>query len=274
MSNHKLNILLVVASLTAASLSCSLPSSGIQPNANPESTENAPANELPPGAPTESISQPPATAPSGHCDNPLLPVKIGATWNYKLSGPYPDTFTRTIVSIEESSFTDQDTFGSGTVRTGKWNCENGNLIALNPSATASATVSSAGQTSEFTTTSQSGVTLPAIINSGDTWSQSTTIEGTNLISGLTAQAKNEFTSNCTAEGIEAVTVPAGTFDAVKITCNTNMTITVQMEGISPPPISMSGTTTSWYAPGVGWIKSLGTGEDVEYTIELTSYTIP
>lgn len=269
MACQKSNTLIAIGFLTIAVLACSLPGAGAQPSPEPE---DIPTSESPTEGAAENTQQPqPAGGP---CENPLLPIKVGATWIYNMSGPAPDTFTRTIISVEESGFTDQDTFAAGTVRTGEWNCENGNLIALNPSTSASASVSAAGATTEFTTTSLSGVTLPAVVNNGDTWSQSTTLEGTNLIGGLAVQAKNEFATNCTAGGVEMVTVPAGTFEAVKITCNFDMTITMQMEGVSPAPGYINGTTTSWYAPGVGWVKSIGTGEGSESAIELTSYTIP
>jgi hypothetical protein len=37
---------------------------------------------------------------------------------------------------------------------------------------------------------------------------------------------------------------------------------------------MNGVTTSWFAPGVGWVKSVSSGEGVDSVIELTSYSIP
>lgn len=266
MARPEFKTLVAIGFLTIALTACSLPGPGAPPSPEPE---GIPTTESPTVAPTETAQQPqPAGGP---CQNSLLPIEVGATWTYAMSG---DTFTRTIISVEESGFTEQDTFGTGTVRTGEWKCEDGNLIALDPSTSASASVSAAGYTMEFATTSLSGITLPAVVNTGDTWSQSVTIEATGLAGELAMQMTNEFVTNCTAGGVETVTVPAGTFEAYTIICDIDMTTTTQMEGVNVPPVYTSGTTTSWYAPGVGWVKSISTVGGMETVIELTSYTIP
>ena len=93
----------------------------------------------------------------------------GATWDYKITGPVSDTFTHTILSVESDGFTEQDQFGTGVTRQGKWQCDDGNLIALNPSGGSSASVSTEGVSVDFETTAQGGVTLPASLTAGDTW---------------------------------------------------------------------------------------------------------
>jgi DUF3108-like len=215
----------------------------------------------------------PAASASGACTNALYPVAEGVTWNYQLSGTVNDTIVRKINSVSGSGFEDQDTFGSGTTRTGKWNCDSGALTALDPTGGSSANVQVNSSSGDFTTTAMSGVTLPATINAGDTWSQSTTLEGTVTMNGNQAPAKNEFTSHCTVNGNESVSVPAGDFSAMKVTCQTNMIITVTVAGTSiPTPINI--TSVSWYAPNVGMVKSTGTGQNFDTTTVLTSYTIP
>jgi hypothetical protein len=205
----------------------------------------------------------------------LIPIKAGATWNYALTGSISDTFTRSIVSVDSSGFSEKDVFSTGTVREGKWNCDNGNLITLNPNGGTTASVSFNGASADFQTTSLSGVTLPATVNTGDTWSQSVTIEGVTNVNDISANMKNEFTISCTAGPTESITVQAGTFNAVQITCQTNMNITITMNGSPLPATPLSVNSITWYAPGVGLIKAVNSGaESGDSTIELLSYTIP
>jgi hypothetical protein len=209
----------------------------------------------------------------GSCANPYLPIIQGATWNYKLTGTVPDTFTRSIVSVETSGFTDEDVFGTGVSRQGKWNCDNGNLIALDPSAGASASVNLKNVSVDFKTTELSGVTLPASIKVGDNWTQNTTIEGTETINGQQIPAKNKFTNTCKAIGLESVTVEAGAFNAMRVECQTVMEITITMQG-NPVNTDLTINSINWYAEKTGLVKTSSSGQGFDSTIELTSYKIP
>ena len=57
-------------------------------------------------------------------------------------------------------------------------------------------------------------------------------------------------TNLVCEGIETITVPAGTFEAYKVTQRTTTTTT----GWAMPQINNSGAT--WYARGIGVVKSV------------------
>ena len=271
-------ILLILASAMVFSLiACSPAPAAVSPTAQaPQATSDLPT---PTGAPqiTEAPTNTaiPVPAPVGHaCDNPYLPIVVGATWKYKLTGPIPDTFTHTILSVEENSFVEQDVFDAGVTRQGTWNCENGNLIALDPPSGGSANVSTENDVSvNFETKDQSGVTLPATINPGDTWSQSLTLEGTQTINGISFPASNQLSSDCNAIGIESVTVEAGTFDALRVECQTTMDLSLSM-GDAPINTTLNLVGTNWYVQGVGLVKTLTTGMGLDSTTELVSYNIP
>jgi hypothetical protein len=131
-----------------------------------------------------------------------------------------------------------------------------------------------GMTSEFKTTSSSGVTLPAIVRPNDSWSQQFTIEGTQTVSGQDVQGKGDMSYSCTAADIETVVVPAGSFDAIRVGCQTNGTLTVTMAGFEVPT-EFTAAATMWYARDLGMIKTENEISGVGHTtIELTSYTIP
>ena len=75
---------------------------------------------------------------------------------------------------------------------------------------------------------------------------------------------NTMITNIRCIGIETVTVPAGTFEACKVT----MTSTTEIKGRTRSPITSNSTT--WYVRGIGPVKSInvdGRGR-IGSTIEL------
>jgi len=215
----------------------------------------------------------------GPCGNPLLPTVQGATWHYDMqSSTTQDVFTRTILSSTSSGFTDQDIFhDSGLTRSGKWTCSSGSLTSLNAigdlTASASRPSGPVPQLS-FQTTDSSGVTLPALINTGDTWTQKTSLDGTAVVNLKNLDATSDVTMNCTAGGNEAVVVPAGRFNARRMDCAIEQQFTITIGDNPPAPATINYTTTYWYAPNVGMVKSVTSGNQIDTTITLASYTIP
>lgn len=274
MHTNRLFSVIAVSVIILWIAACSPASSPSEPATQPP---QATANVPPPATETEIIPEIPTDTPvpAAHaCNNPYLPVVVGATWNYKLTGPVPDTFTHSVVSVESNSFVEQDVFDVGVTRQGTWNCENGNLIALDPPSGASANVSTDNNvTVDFETKDLSGVTLPATIKAGDSWSQSLTLEGTQTINGTAFPASNQLASECKAIGIESATVPAGTFDAMRVECQTTMNISLTM-GDLPIQNTLDLTGTNWYVENVGLVKTLTTGMGLDSTTELVSYNIP
>ena len=276
MSLYKYLTWLMAVALLMSLSACNIgvtapPAAGTDTNVVPTQTvENGPT-------PTEAVTEVAATEPSttSHaCDNPYLPVIVGATWVYRLTGPIPDTFTHTFLSVESAGFTEQDQFDSGVTRQGQWQCDEGNLIALNPTGGNSASVSAEGVSVDFQTTELSGVTLPASISEGDSWNQSLTLEGTQTINGTSYPASNQLTSNCTAIAIESVTVEAGTFDALRVECTTDMNLTLAFDPNNPITTPLSLTGINWYAENIGLVKSSTSSPGIESTVELISYNIP
>jgi hypothetical protein len=76
---------------------------------------------------------------------------------------------------------------------------------------------------------------------------------------------------------EKVTVPAGTFEALKVEVDVALNVNATYEGITLP-VSFTGDYTYWFAPNVGWVKASGTGNvlgnSFTDTTELQSYNIP
>ncbi|MBI5942750.1 MAG: hypothetical protein HY864_00135 [Chloroflexi bacterium] len=267
MKTRNISLLFAANVLVAAMLACNIgaaPTQGATPPPQSATSSSESATEVPAITPA---------AEAGACTNPYLPVIVGATWNYKLTAAVPDTFTRSIVSSDETGFVDQDVFGRGVSRQGRWKCENGNLIALDPANGGSASVSSESVTVDFQTTELSGVTLPVKVNPGDSWTQNLTLEGTETINGTQMPARNQLTSTCTAVGTESVTVEAGTFESIRFDCQTIMNISVTMQG-NPVGTTLTIDAKNWYVENIGLVKTTTTGNGLDSTVELVSYLIP
>lgn len=255
--------LAALAVLLITSLACSSLGNAVETPASPG--EQSPTNE---SGPAEEPLPTEESATISGCNHPFYPIVQGANWVYAMNGTTSDTYTHSIVSVTKDGFVDQDVFGSGTTRTGGWKCEDGNLITLTPGGSAS--VAAAGETFNFTVTSNSGTTLPANLDIGSTWSQEITYEGVQEAGGMNLNSVNTATTSCTATGRESVTVPAGTFDAVKADCNNSISISIS----GGEPILLQMTSTSWYAQGVGMVKTVSSGSGFDSTILLQSYQIP
>ncbi|MBK9924271.1 MAG: hypothetical protein IPP66_03180 [Anaerolineales bacterium] len=275
MSRRLFPVLSIIA-LIVSSLACSLPGNSVS-SAAPAPTDSSAVTSSPSDSATATEPPAPAVSESGSgaCANPFYPIAVGVSWSYSFSGAAPGNFTRSIIAVNADGFTDQDAFDNGVTRTGDWKCDAGALIALQPDGGQSGTsnVESSNVSVSFQTTEMSGVTMPATLNPGETWTQNFILEGIETINGQEIPAKNETAHSCTVGNTESVTVPAGTFDAVHVDCTTDMKITITLNG-SEVPTAITSTSTVWYASGVGMIKTDSQVNGATSVIELTAYTIP
>lgn len=220
-------------------------------------------------------------ASAGLCSNDFYPVVVGATWTYSGNGPTGAfTWTSTITDVSGSGFTVTNQFDELTA-TQQWSCTAEGLAALAYGGGPEATISTSGVNGTFETTDTAGVTFPVHISAGDTWTQTFTIHGDMGLTGAgqAATADGTVTQGYTAIGMESVTVPAGTFNAMKIEAVLHFDLQVVLEGGITAPMAFDLVTTNWWVPGVGWVKSdsatsgdaggIGSGSS-----ELVSFSIP
>jgi hypothetical protein len=209
-------------------------------------TQPSNATKQPLGA--ESQATQTGSSASGNCQNDYLPVKVGATWtsNSKISA---GSFTRvsTITEVGTDNFQSQtvltDSLGKQISTTELWNCPTEGLVQLGGPLAGS--IQSTFGSASMKTISTTGVTIPAHINPGDSWSQVTQFEFTIPNISITGT----LTYNFQAIGFKQVTVPAGTFNAMKIQVN------AKSETIkSGVPINITADGFYWFAPGVGRVK--------------------
>lgn len=198
--------------------------------------------------------------PKDRCNNPYYPVVDGATWTYQIQVQQetPTTATYSMSVVDDGSFT-LTVRDVESVFTLDGTCGEDGVILLDVPGV-SATYSGEGGGSSLYTTNDDGVTVPNDIQVGDDWSQTISVVG-NSDGETTLSATIETTYK--ALGYEIITVPAGTFYALKVEQNGSMTIH------GSPPFDTHGFL--WYAQGVGTVKS---GLEGTYISELVSYSIP
>lgn len=179
----------------------------------------------------------------------------------------------TITDIGADSFQGrmQITDGSGNVlvdTTDAWQCTTGGLVEL--AGPLGATLQSAYGGATMKTLSTTGVTIPSQIKAGDTWGQVSQLEFTSA--AQTYQAT--LTYNFSAFGNEQVSVPAGTFNAMKVQVRA-----LTQAVLSGQTVDVTITGFEWFAPGVGHVKSSETvyAFGIPFASEegeLQSYNIP
>ena len=213
------------------------------------------------------------------CDNVLYPTAQGAAWVYTSAGGPSGTFnyTNSITKVRANDFTLTSQFADIT-RTQEWTCRPDGLKALQLGGGSAAGVSIQEMTTDLTASDVTGISLPKNITSGMQWQYSLTLQGTVAMLGDSkAPSKGAYSVSMKELGRETVTVPAGTFEAIKIQSNSDVDITATFEGLEVP-IKFNGTTITWYAPGVGYVKSMENGDfggtAFSATTKLQTYSIP
>ena len=213
------------------------------------------------------------------CGNALYPATQGAVWVYtSIGGPSGSfNYTNSITEVRTDGFTLTSQFTDIT-RTQEWACQPDGLKALQLGGGSAAGISIQGMTADLTTSEVTGVSLPKAIPSGMKWQYSLALQGTVAMPGdKQSQSNGTYSVSMKELGRETVTVPAGTFEAIKIQSNSTVDIIATFEGIEVP-IKFNGTTITWYAPGVGYVKSVENGDfggtAFSAATELQSYSIP
>jgi len=264
-----------IISLLLAMMACSVFSGGgggeeIVSTDEPASSEDGSGSN----DPTE---EPPAVV-SNLCENEYYPVVEGGTWSYygTSSATEDYTFTNTITSVRDDGFTVTVEFDNLTL-VQEWACTPEGILALTAGGGPAGTLTTSDVNLVMDTQNASGLTYPKNIQPGSTWDATLDYTGTMDIAGQTVNVSGNTVYNYTAIEIESVTVQAGTFDAMKVDVVITINIISDIQG-SSVPVTFSSTTTSWFAPGVGWVKSDSSsdfgGFSSSEASELVSYNIP
>lgn len=243
-------IVLIIAALTLSA--CNLPN---------RHEVNTPAGTV--AAPTQG-----STALSSLCSNAYFPNTSGDKWEYTGTDSVIGTYNRTdtITDSSSASFTQETNLGNVTYSV-TYDCSTVGLTSRNPiQQYAGALLNNPDVPVDVKLTSNSGVSLPTRINPGDTWQQTADWEATSQ----QLNVNGRFVFNYAAAGYESITVPAGTYNALRVTT------TIQVEVTSFHVTAGSYTIVSWWVPEIGLVKSEGTshvtGINFTDSMELTKFT--
>jgi hypothetical protein len=190
------------------------------------------------------------------CDHPYFPIRDGARWTYtsNIQGIKPTQYTRTIEQLSGDTFTMRQSFGEVSTDF-RWKCGSQGLSSPEYGAVG-------GSNSQFKmeVVSFSGVMFPP----ASKWVVGSTWTAIYKIRAGTAKGQMSGDVNMTSKivGEETVKVKAGSFRALKVTVTQKMNMTMTIQNRSTP---MNNTleTTSWYARGVGLVKSSFQGGNSE-----------
>lgn len=208
---------------------------------------------------TLTSATPPPERSGGPCGNPYYPVVDGATWVYDIEGLPQAVHT---MSIEDEgkfkiAVVDVD---SAAVLEGRCTADG---IVLMEQGMEGSFFSESGSSSTSTLYNE-GVTLPNDLKVGDAWSQVTGILADGADSDVSLSSRT--ITNYSVVGIESVTVPAGSFKALKI----EQRATMEIYG---KEIRTLGAL--WYVRGIGNVKTENGLEGGEkFLVQLVSYEIP
>jgi len=311
---------LIVCSVFVVSLACNL-------STPTETPTNVPANN------TQIPTTEPIYPPSDYklCKNNYLPIVNDTTKAFAIKTTIAGSTSNSTNYETIFYFGDRNYFSVDTRlerRTGipvdeYWDCRDYGLIK---------TAFEAGEFSAFFAKDEigfstrqtgdwcsGGVTLPPVINAGDTWTQETDFEFTssNLLGWnwikwnifrkpLNSQTlplpagSGRFIYNYKAIGTDQVILPTGTYNAVRIDViaegyiDPSRDFSPTFEGTTDgqvchrnsnkadevnPLMSLTFEGTTWWMPGIGWVKKVGTlsnsqGVIESYEMELESSDVP
>ncbi len=221
--------------------------------------------------PTPVADEPSAAAPAAApaslrsaCEHPYYPIRDGYSVTFKDSfnslidgRPTVDHYTWRATNVGPTSAKLDVVFAStGLHSTQELTCQNGALMAR-----AYVDLSSSNRAFKVETTAASGEYLPRDFVVGSVWQQSYTIlmkptgapRAGDL--GSTPDMHGTVTINHQAVAEERVTVPAGTYTAIKVKSSMTMKLDAVRGGLSAELPGVQIESIEWWVRGVGLVKA-------------------
>jgi hypothetical protein len=202
---------------------------------------------------------------SGECGHDYFPSEEGTTWELAVTGDGTNyNSTATITESRDEGFTLVSGLADGSSTfTMEVSCSDDGLIMLDPvQQSVAASVNTNEGSGTIRTVAQTGVTLPADLEGASTWQQYVAWEVQGSDTVLHGDATIEYVSR----GFEVVTVPFGTFNAIRV--DSEQRGTLQGEEL------MSCKVSVWYAQDVGIVKQEQTCSSMQSSYDLVSFDSP
>lgn len=243
-----------------------------------KSATDVPDNQVVTNPTEEPDEQQPAPINEGKlndvCNHPLFPIVEGATWTYQYETD--EGYTMTIDEVDENRFTmTQVMDDENTVLTNEWYCSEDGILQGNFGQ-----VNFLDESTElgdfelaFETIEWNGETLPPMdaLEVGYTWNSDYTLTADVDMQGFNTTMEMTISIEHTLGAIEEVMVQAGTFpNAYRIDSVSSVTMNLGLGEAATPYTVQDFSYSSWYAKGVGMVKSDDEFAGYESMVELVS----
>ncbi len=202
---------------------------------------------------------------AGGAADRYFPTSAGATWTYDVAQGSTPSSSQTMINLDGSATS--STRKTTTVASGNYTLSSFDIASGAVVLTESVAHNADDSLVSTTTYSPGTLLVPHDMTVGATASSTSTM----ALQSATATTATTYTveRTITVDGVETVTVPAGTFSAVKFTATI----------VTTPSTGTATQTTMvrWHAAGVGMVKEIlypATSPTATTTWTLSSFHIP
>jgi len=218
----------------------------------------------------DSAEPPPAEQSETACDHPYFPLRSGSSWTYATTEGAVTWSTGSVGGTADSAEATMTISIPELTMTANWNCTSEGIVSYD---FGTISIAEMGEIVSMDVTDTSGVFLPAasLLAPGYSWSNSYSLAMSIMAEGTPLDTTMSAAEAWTAVGTETVTVPAGTFEALRIEGTENISMSGFM-GMGGVDIAIR--STYWYTKGVGIVRYTSVSEGSSSVGELTSYTVP
>lgn len=205
------------------------------------------------------------------CDHPYLPLRAGSSWTYATSEGTMTWGVASATGSVDSAAATMDIAMPGGSMTVHWACGSEGVVSYD---FGTLSIAGMGDVATVEVVDSSGTFLPAadLLVPGYSWPNAYTTVMNISQEGFSADLTMTVSETWTAVGMETITVPAGTFEALRVDGTENLSMAGFM---GSEPVNVTVSATYWYAKGVGVVRyasSASAGSNSGG--ELTSYTVP
>lgn len=202
------------------------------------------------------------------CNHPYFPLVPGASWTFSGDGLSYTLSVAGVTGDMDSAAAQVVSSVEGGAITYQWTCSEGGISFTQFGAI---NIDEVGAIGQFEITDQSGNTLlpAAQLIPGTTWDSEYTMTYSVGFADLSSAFSSHTSEHHTVGSPTSVTTPAGSFDAIPVVAEGTMEFSGEF---------FSGTTgyttTIFYAEGVGIVRVQYSGDEFDFTLNLTDYFVP
>ena len=252
--------ILALCLIAAISAACRL--GNYFPSGNPSVSNVAPAN-VNNGTANQMTSATSNSAAAGFCQLAYFPIGDNLNHKYRITyqsgGLAPHEYTESFRNIADDSFTLHLQFSDVQVDN-NWRCTKEGLLATQFNDNSVKTNN--GVDAKIETIRSEGITLPpdSRWRAGEQWTTDYDVKETMNLPNSAMHPTGEGNIKLAGEivGEESVTVPAGTFQAMKLRIIQKINLTMKINGAAMTVPQIPFETTAWYAKNIGMVKSVST----------------